>query len=236
MTEKPVLFLLPGLMCDEAVWTHQQQVLSPYAEVIIPVFRGFNSLVAMAEHVLALAPERFSVAGHSMGGRVAWELMVLAGNRIDRFAVMDTGIHPVNPGEPGNRQVLIDKAKAEGLSAVADLWIPPMVHPDRHSDTVLTGEIRNMILRNTVKDFLGQMEALLKRKDRTAFLPGIKQNVLLIAGEADAHSPPAQHADMAELLKHSRLEIVAGAGHMVTMEKPEEVSTILLDWITDDEN
>ena len=90
MSNKPVLFLLPGLMCDEAVWEHQAEVLSDVADIRIPVFRGFNSLVEMARSVLAQAPERFSVVGHSMGGRVAWEVMEMAGNRIDRFAVMDT--------------------------------------------------------------------------------------------------------------------------------------------------
>lgn len=232
MTEKPALLLLPGLMCDEAVWEHQAAALSPHAEVIVPVFRGFDSLTAMADYALSLAPERFSVAGHSMGGRVAWELMVLAGNRIDKFAVLDTGVHPVNPAEPGKRQVLIDKAKTEGLAAVAESWIPPMVHPNRHNDAALMGAIRDMILRNTVDDFLGQMHALLHREDRTGILGHIAQEVLLVAGEADGHSPPAQHEAMAALIPRSHLEVIRDAGHMVTMEKPEEVSKILLDWMT----
>jgi pimeloyl-ACP methyl ester carboxylesterase len=236
MPDKPVLFLLPGLMCDEVVWEHQQQTLAPYAEVIIPVFRGFDSLVTMAEYVLTMAPPRFSVVGHSMGGRVAWELMELAGKRIDKFAVMDTGVHPVNSEEPEKRQVLLDKAIAEGLKAVAEIWIPGMVHPDRHVDNQLMDEITAMILRNSVEDFQGQMRALLERKDQTKYLPYINQEVLLIAGEADSHSPPEQHQLMAGKFKKSRLEIVPDAGHMVTMEKPEEVSTILLDWFIKDEN
>lgn len=231
MTEKPVLILLPGLMCDEAVWEHQRQTLAPFAEVIIPVFRGYNSLVAMAEYVLSMAPERFSVIGHSMGGRVAWELMELAGNRIDRIAVMDTGIHPVSKEEPDKRQVLLDKAQAEGLKAVADDWIPGMVHPDRHEDKKLIDEITAMILRNSVEDFLGQQQALLERKDQTSTLSHISHEVLLVAGAADSHSPPAQHQLMAAQLNKSRLEVIPDAGHMVTMEKPEEVSTILLDWL-----
>lgn len=230
MADKPVLFLLPGLMCDEAVWIHQAESLSPHADIRIPVFRGFDSLVAMAEHVLDQAPERFSVVGHSMGGRVAWELMELAGNRIDKFSVMDTGVHPVSQSEPEKRQALIDKAHNEGLAAVAHAWIPGMVHPDRHDDSVLIKEITDMILRNSVEDFLGQMHALLNRKDQTDNLAFIKHKVLLVAGEADTHSPPEQHQLMAEKLPSSQLEIVQDAGHMATMEKPEEVSRILVDW------
>jgi len=232
MPEKPVLFLLPGLMCDEAVWEHQQQVLAPHVDVRIPVFRGFESLTGMAEYVLADAPERFSVAGHSMGGRVAWELMEMAGNRIDKFAVLDSGVHPVKPAEPKGRQELVDKAQAEGLKAVADAWIGPMVHPDRHNDRELLDAITAMILRNTVEDFLGQVKALLGRKDQTPILSNIRQEVLLVVGDADGWAPPEQHEFMAEKLSRSHLEIVTGAGHMVTMEKPEEVSKILLEWIT----
>jgi len=91
MSDKPLLFLLPGLMCDETVWLDQRDALAAHAEVIIPVFRGFDSLVDMATHVLDQASGHFSVVGHSMGGRVAWELMSLAPERIERFCVMDTG-------------------------------------------------------------------------------------------------------------------------------------------------
>src|SRR5690606_22856653 len=100
---KPVLYLLPGLLCNEQCWTAQVDALSAVAEVRVPSFKQFDSLVAMAESVLAEAPARFSVVGHSMGGRVAWELLRLVeeggGKTIDKFAVMDTGVHPVAPGE-----------------------------------------------------------------------------------------------------------------------------------------
>ncbi len=233
MTDKPVIFLLPGLMCDEAVWTHQAETLSAVADVRIPVFSGFDSLVGMAESVLAEAPERFSVAGHSMGGRVAWEVMELAADRIDRFAILDSGVHPVKEGEAEGRQVLIDKAISEGLQAVADAWIPPMIHPDRQDDSALVEDITDMILRNRIEDFQGQVKALLNRKDQTPGLSRISHEVLLLAGENDNWSPPQQHEFMAERLASSHLEIVPDAGHMVTMEKPEEVSRILLDWFSE---
>ncbi len=236
MTDKPVVFLLPGLMCDEAVWVDQQKALSPCANVIIPVFRGFDSLTDMAAYVLEQAPERFSVAGHSMGGRVAWELMEMAGKRIDKFAVLDSGVHAVKADEPQKRQILLDKATEHGLQAVADAWTLPMVHPARHQDKKLIGEIHAMILRNSVDDFFGQVKALLGRKDQTAILPRIEQEVLLIAGDEDSWSPPQQHQQMAGQLKRSRLEIISDAGHMVTMEKPEQVSQILLQWFTGNEN
>ena len=233
MIDKPVIFLLPGLMCDEAVWTHQAETLSAVADVRIPVFRGFDSLVGMAESVMVEAPERFSVAGHSMGGRVAWEVMELAADRIDKFAILDSGVHPVKEGEAEVRQVLIDKAISEGLQAVANEWIPPMIHPDRNDDGALVKDITEMILRNSIEDFQGQVKALLNRKDQTPYLSRISHKVLLLAGENDNWSPPQQHEFMAERLASSQLEIVPDAGHMVIMEKPEEVSRILLDWFSE---
>lgn len=223
-------------MCDESVWQHQRDALVPFAEIVIPVFRGFDSLVDMAGYVVAQAPERFSVVGHSMGGRVAWEVMALAADRIEKFCVMDTGVQPASASNSSDRQELIHKAKTEGLQAVADAWIKPMIHPDRYEDERLIDEIRQMILRNSVEDFLSQMKALAERKDQTPGLARISQEVLLVAGEADSHSPPMQHQSMAKLLQRSQVEIVAGAGHMVTMEKPAEVSRILTQWITADED
>jgi pimeloyl-ACP methyl ester carboxylesterase len=233
MIDKPVIFLLPGLMCDEAVWTHQAETLSAVADVRIPVFRGFDSLVGMAESLMVEAPERFSVAGHSMGGRVAWEVMELAADRIDKFAILDSGVHPVKEGEAEVRQVLIDKAISEGLQAVANEWIPPMIHPDRNDGSALVKDITEMILRNSIEDFQGQVNALLNRKDQTPYLSRISHKVLLLAGENDNWSPPQQHEFMAERLASSQLEIVPDAGHMVIMEKPEEVSRILLDWFSE---
>lgn len=228
------LFLLPGLMCDKTVWVHQIAALEAYAEIKVPDFRGFDSLQAMAQSVLDQAPERFSVVGHSMGGRVALELMHMAGDRIDRFAIMDTGDHGVPAGEIEKRQVLLDLATSDGLQAVADAWILPMLHPDRHNDQNLITDITSMILRNSVEDFYGQVKALLGRNDRSASLAQIKQHVLLVCGDEDGWSPVAQHEAMQSRLKNSELKVIQNSGHMVTMEKPEELSQILLKWFTSD--
>jgi pimeloyl-ACP methyl ester carboxylesterase len=228
---KPCVYLLPGLMCDEAVWEHQQAALAGRAEVRIPVFRGFKSLRAMAEAVLAEAPSRFSVVGHSMGGRVAFELMEIGGERIERFAVMDTGVHGVRPGEREKRQPLLEAATRKGLQAVADDWIEPMLHPDNRGKPALVDAITAMILRNSLEDYRGQVAALLGRNDQTAYLARIRQKVWLLCGEADEWSPVAQHAAMQPHLRDSTLKIIAGAGHMSTMEQPEAVNRLLLEWL-----
>ena len=225
-----VLYLLPGLLCDEAVWAEQEKALAPFADVRIPVFRGFDSLRAMAESVLADAPPVFSVVGHSMGGRVALELMRLAGNRISKFAVMDTGVHPVAPGEAEKRAKLLALAEEGGLLAVAREWAPPMLHPERRTDVALMQALTAMILRNKVEDFRGQIAALLGRNDQGPILDGIDQHVLLVCGHEDVWSPMSQHEDMRARLRSAELAVVEQAGHMITMEQPAQVNQILLNW------
>ena len=241
---RPVVFLLPGLMCDEAVWAGQVAALSAVADVRIPVFRGFDSLDGMAAHVLAQAPQRFSVVGHSMGGRVALEVMRQVLDQpehqssrkvIEHFAVMDTGAHPVQDGEAVKRQILLDAALRKGLQAVADAWILPMLHPARHTDSALIADINAMILRNTVEDYRGQVQALLGRRDQRSLLPRIEQKVWLLCGDADSWSPVSQHEDMQKLLPRSELRVIAAAGHMSTMEQPAAVAAALLEWINEND-
>ena len=88
------LCLLPGLLCDATIWKHQIEAFSGGAQVIVPDLWPAPSIEAMAEIVLAAAPERFLLAGHSMGGRVALEVLRRAPERVERLALLDTGIHP----------------------------------------------------------------------------------------------------------------------------------------------
>jgi pimeloyl-ACP methyl ester carboxylesterase len=228
---KPVLYLLPGLMCDSGVWRWQAAALAQDCELRIPPLRGFDSLRAMAESVLRDAPARFSVVGHSMGGRVAFELAQLAGERIERFAVLDTGAHPVTSDEPRKRQILLDVARRQGLQAVADAWIAPMLHPDNRGDAALIDEITTMILRNSVDDYAAQVHALLGREDQRPYLPRITQRTWLIVGEADEWSPVSQHEAMAKLIPRSELRVVRGGGHMCLLERPDAVTALLQEWL-----
>jgi pimeloyl-ACP methyl ester carboxylesterase len=229
---KPHLYLLPGLLCDATVWEHQWASLARHAEISIPVVRGISSFRDMALHILKDAPEKFSVVGHSMGGRVALEMMQLCPGRIEKFALMSVGVHPVQPHEPAARMALVELAEQQGMEALADKWIPPMVPPSRHGDAVLMQKIRAMVLRSTPAEHRCQIEAALTRADQSAYLPAIKHKVLLLCGAEDAWSPLAQHQKIQQQLATSELHSIADAGHMVTMERPEAVSRVLVDWFT----
>ena len=229
---KPVIYLLPGLLCDETVWQAQQQTLEEDFDVRIPSFRGFSSFKKMAEHVLKDSPDKFSIAAHSMGARVALELLKLCPERIDKVVLMSLGSHPVQEGEAQKRMVLVDLAEQQGMEALAKVWILPMLNPARHKDEELIENIRTMILRSSASDYRGQIEAALNRANQWNYLEKITQEVLLICGEQDSWSPVEQHEAILAQLPKAQLEVVANAGHMVTMEQPLVVSAILKDWLT----
>ncbi len=219
---------MPGLLCDEYVWRHQHAALGAVADIRIPDFRGFNSLTAMAEHVLLHAPPSFSLAGHSMGGRVAMEVCRLASERVERLALLDTAAHPTVPGEEEKRQELIDLAKREGMEALAARWLPPMLHPHHMG---LFDNLGAMVKRSTPKNFADQQRALLTRPDGFPVLLRVSVPTLILSGRQDAWSPVSQHEEMAAAVRNSRLVVIEECGHMSTVEQPVAVTAALRDWL-----
>jgi len=225
------LFLLPGLMCDADVWRHQNKHLADLVHIIIPDFRGMDSLPDMAMSVLQNAPERYAVAGHSMGGRVALELWRLAPERTSKLALLETGADPLAAGEAEKRQALIDLAQSQGMQTLIDSWLPPLLHPDNRGNAELWNAITTMLNRTSVEDFIKQMRALINRPDATACLQLINCPTLLLAGRHDSLYPVRLHQDMLAEIVQARLVVLEDAGHMAPMEKPEAVTVALRDWL-----
>ena len=173
MTEP--LVLVPGLMCDEMVWAHQSQSLGAGRPVQIAQHGLSDTLGAMAERILSDAAPRFALAGHSMGGRVALEVLARAPARVTRLALLDTGYEALARGEPGDREKagrhrLLAIAQRDGMLAMAQDWARGMVHPERLADASLMDAIHSMIARAGVAQFEAQIRALLARPDRTDLL------------------------------------------------------------------
>jgi pimeloyl-ACP methyl ester carboxylesterase len=229
---KQTLFLLPGLLCDERVWAHQVQQLSGLVDIRIPDFSQHDSLDAMADAVLHQAPTHFYVAGHSMGGRVALQILSKAPDRILKLGLLDTGTHAAKPGEAEKRQVLIDLASREGMAALARAWAPPMVHPARYHDAALMDAIYAMVENYSVSSFRKQVNALLNRPDALPFLAKAPANTLVLCGREDAWSPPEQHEVISRALPDQPpVTIIDNAGHMAPMERPEAVTAALRKWL-----
>lgn len=227
---------MPGLACDRAVWQQQIDALSDIAECTCADYGLLDSLPAMAESVLQTAPERFSIAGHSMGGRVAFEVYRLAPERVERIAVLNTGYLPLAAGSAGEeearkRWALVAMAKSEGMRAMLRRWLPPMIDERRHNDMALVNSIIDMMARKTPDVFEAQVRALLARPDATSVLENIRCPALLLTGREDGWSGPAQHLAMTNKIAGSRFVIVPHSGHMSTMEQPTAVSRALRTWL-----
>lgn len=234
---QPHLVLLPGLMCDAAVWQAQIDPLAEAAHCSVVDFGSLSSLRAMAQHVLATAPApRFALAGHSMGGRVAFEVMRIAPQRVTRLALLDTASHPLPDGEAGaaekaGRLALLAQARSEGMRVMGRQWATPMVHPD-HVDTPLFDALLDMIARCTPDLYAAQVEALLTRPDAGPLLKTIHCPTLLLCGREDQWSPPSRHEFMRDAMAGSGLVVLEHCGHMCTMEQPDAVSRALASWLS----
>jgi pimeloyl-ACP methyl ester carboxylesterase len=229
------LVLLPGLLCDDAVWAPQRAALTGW-HCIVPDYGGLDSITAMARHVLeTVTAERFSLAGHSMGGRVALEVLRLAPQRVLRLALLDSGVDPIAPGASGDseraaRAALVELARTDGMAAMGRQWARGMVHADV-LDTPLFEQIVAMIARRTPAVFAAQVRALLGRPDARNVLAGARCDTLLLCGRQDVWSPLARHEQMQALRPASRLVVVEHCGHMSTMEQPLAVTWALRDWL-----
>jgi len=230
----PVVFL-PGLLCDAAVWAPQMAALGRSATVVH--YGRANSLTSMAERALQAAPAgRFALAGHSMGGRVAFEVWRLAPERVERLALLDTGSHPLAEGAAGEteragRLRLLAIARQGGMRTMAADWARGMVHESRVGGPVFEA-VLDMFERSSADIFEAQIQALLTRPDATPQLASITCPTLLLAGEQDAWSPPEQHRRMQQAVNGAQLVVVPQCGHMSTLEAPAAVTAALAGWLT----
>jgi len=232
---KPALLLLPGLLCDQDVWRGQIAALSDRYDCRVVDYGALDSLPAMAELALAgmaAAGGSFALAGHSMGGRVAFELLRRAPQRVSRLILMDTGFLPRGQGEHGaaetaQRQHLVALAYSHGMRAMGREWLRGMVPERRWQDDELIEAILAMVERKTPEIHEAQIRALLTRPDASDVLPGIACPTLLLCGRKDQWSPLARHEQMAQLIPGARLGVIEQAGHMTTMECPDQVSAAL---------
>jgi len=225
------LLLLSGLLCDDTVWVDATQDLKSAADVRIATFQGFDSIQAMAEHVLRIAPQRFLVAGHSMGGRVALDIFRQAKERVLGLALLNSGVHPLRVGEIESRGRLVKLAQERGMSAVAADWLPPMMGASPARVAQVMPKLQAMVERQSVASFAGQTKALLERPDAIRVLRTVSVPTLLASGTADTWSPLAQHEEIHRQIPEATLVAIDDAGHMAPAEQPQAVAAAMRAWI-----
>jgi pimeloyl-ACP methyl ester carboxylesterase len=230
------LILIPGLLCDAAVWPSQRAALADLADIRVADHGMHDSLPAIAQSILASAPSRFAVAGHSMGGRIALEVFRAAPERVTGLALMDTGQHPVAAGQAGEQEAagrfaLLDVARRDGMRAMGRQWVQGMVHPSRLGDRVLIEGILDMFESKTPELYAAQIRALLHRPDGGPLLAAIRCPTLVLCGHDDSWSPVLRHREIAAAIASSTFVDIPVCGHMSTLERPEAVNQAMRSWL-----
>lgn len=230
MSESPPLLLLPGLLCDARLWRDQAAALAPLARPVVVDLTQDDRIEAMAARALAAVGGRFALAGLSMGGYVALEIMRRAPERVIRLALLDTSARPDTPEQMRRRRGLISLSRSGRFRGVTPRLLPQLIHPAR-LDGPLPREVMAMAERVGKDAFLRQQEAIMHRPDSRPDLPRIAVPTLVGVGAEDALTPPELAAEMAALIPGARLRHFADAGHLPTMETPDAVTAAMAAWL-----
>lgn len=223
------LVLLPGMMCDARMWGPQVPAL-PGAQVMLPATLG--TMAAMAGEMLARLPDRFALAGLSMGGILAMEILRLAPGRVERLALLDTNPLAEAPEVQARRPAQIARALAGDLAGVMREDMKPN-YLASGSDPAILDLCLDMALSLGPEAFASQSRALAARPDQCATLAAFTGPALVLMGEHDRLCPRDRHDLMHRLMPQSRLAVIPGAGHLPTLEKPAETTAALRRWMED---
>ena len=223
--------MVPGMMCDERIFSPQIEALSQNLEVTIADISNFSSVRELASDVLKKAPKKFSLLGHSMGGIVAMEIYSQEPNRIEKLILMDT-----NPKaeldevklkrEPQIREV----NKGKLLEVMRDEMKPNYLAESENKRSVLN-VCMDMALTLGPDVFINQSRALQSRLDQQNTIQSIKIPVLILCGSEDKLCPVERHEMMHNMITDSDLKIINNAGHMPTLEQPRETTEVLKEWL-----
>jgi pimeloyl-ACP methyl ester carboxylesterase len=227
---EPLVFL-PGMMCDARLFGPQIAELSAdHCVMVAPVTQG-ERIEEIASGLLDQLPARFALAGLSMGGIVAMELLRRAPDRITRIALMDTNPLAETPPVAATREPQIVGVRTGRLEQVMrDEMKPHYLAPGPHRAEVLE-LVMDMALALGADTFVRQSRALQRRRDQQGTLRKCKVPTLVLCGAHDALCPVKRHTFMAELIPDAKLVVLENAGHLPTLETPAETTQALRDWL-----
>lgn len=231
MTAKASLILVPGLLCTGALWAPQMAALGDIADCAVVDHTRHDSMAGIAGSILASGPARFALAGLSMGGYIAFEILRQAPDRVERLALLDTAVAADTPERTAARRALIATAEREGAEKVQEQLMPLLIHPSRLGDRQLVDTIMQMSTDIGAEAFRRQQEAIIARPDSRPLLSSIRCPTLVLVGEQDALTPVGIAREIAAGIPGAKLEVVPDCGHLSTLERPEAVSAALRAWL-----
>lgn len=224
------IVLLPGLLCDARLW---RDVVLPLRDTVAPMVADLtldDSVVTMASRTLAAAPPKFALAGLSMGGYVALEIMRQAPDRVTHLALLDTSARPDSDERREARRKGIENVKLGKFIGVSRSLLPSLL-AKRNLNTPLSEEVQAMAERLGQDAYIRQQQAILGRPDSRPDLAGIKVPTLIGVGTEDALTPPELAEEMAGAVPHADIVRFARSGHLPTMENPKAVADAFGNWL-----
>lgn len=230
MSDRTPLLLLPGLLCTARLWHAQIEALGDLADAQVADLARDDSVGAMAERALADAPPRFALAALSMGGYVAFEILRRAPERVTRLALIATSARPDLPERAAQRRRGIDAIGRGRFVGVTRQLLPSLVHPS-HVDSPIGEIVQSMAAEVGADGYLRQQAAILDRPDSAPLLARIEVPTLIVVGEADRLTPPAEADAMHAGIAGSTLRQLEVCGHLPPLERADATSSLMRDWL-----
>ena len=223
--------MVPGMMCDERIFSPQIEALSQNLEVTIADISNFSSVRELASDVLKKAPKKFSLLGHSMGGIVAMEIYSQEPNRIEKLILMDTNPKAELDEVKLKREPQIREVNNGKLLEVMRDEMKPNYLAESENKTSVLSVCMDMALNLGPDVFINQSRALQSRLDQQNTIQSIKIPVLILCGSEDKLCPVERHEMMHNMITDSDLKIINNAGHMPTLEQPRETTEVIKEWL-----
>jgi pimeloyl-ACP methyl ester carboxylesterase len=230
--KKQALFFLPGTLCNERLFSHQVHYLSELASIFVCDLTSARSIQGMAQRVLSGAPAEFALAGLSMGGIVAMEIIRQAPERVTRLALLDTNPLPARDDQIESWRELQGFTQAGDFGQITPhRLLPHLVTSRGQTDAELVKTIIKMAEEVGPDAYLGQLEALIDRPDSRPTLKSIQVPTLVLSGRQDELCPVVMHKEMASHIPGSAQVIIEQCGHLSALEQPQAVTAVLSYWL-----
>ena len=228
------LLLVPGLLCNEKLWSHQIRYLDDIADVTVVDTLQDDTLSGMAARALKTAPDRFALGGLSMGGYALFEFLRQAPDRIEKLAFLDTSGRADTVERTTMRRDLLALAEQGKFNGISPRLLPTFLHPDRMNDEALTQAVMAMAAAVGRDAFIRQQKAIMARPDNLPLLSGVRVPTLVICGRQDRATPLEMSEEIASGIAGARLCIIEECGHLASMERPHAVTALMRDWLLRD--
>jgi pimeloyl-ACP methyl ester carboxylesterase len=231
MTDALPIVLVPGLICSPRIWAPLVPMLWRHGPVTVANHIRDDSMAAIARRILKEAPPRFALAGHSMGGYIAFEIMRQAPERVAKLALLNTQARPDTPEATARRRGMVARAQDGGYRAVVDEYWANFVHPSRSGDATLHQIVHDMSDDVGVEAFVRQQSAIMARPDSRPTLTAIRCPTLVLTCDTDNTVPSKLSPEMADAIAGSWLVVLEDCGHLPQLERPEATAQALTEWL-----